>query len=175
MILNWMQKLGVAKTALAITIISILGSVTLEIGMSLIVGHLSPQAIVRCILFPGIITPIVSYAVVRVAVRLAKSETALRESEEKYRTILDNIEDGYFEVDRKGNFTFFNDSLCRLIGYSQTALMGMNNREYMDEENAKKVFQTFNRVYETGNSTKGFDWEITKVDGSNVRWMLPYQ
>ncbi|MGD2036989.1 MAG: PAS domain S-box protein [Desulfobacterales bacterium] len=166
MILNWMQKLGVAKTALAITIISILGSVTLEIGMSLIVGHLSPQAIVRCILFPGIITPIVSYAVVRVAVRLAKSETALRESEEKYRTILDNIEDGYFEVDRKGNFTFFNDSLCRLIGYSQTALMGMNNREYMDEENAKKVFQTFNRVYETGNSTKGFDWEITKVDGS---------
>ncbi len=45
-------------------------------------------------------------------------------------------------------------------------MAGMNNREYMDEENAKKVFKTFNRVYETGKPTKAFDWEIIKVDGS---------
>ena len=82
------------------------------------------------------------------AVRLAESEAALRESEKKYRTILDNIEDGYFEVDLKGNFTFFNDALCRLIGYSATAMAGMNNREYMDAENAKKVFhrQAYKRI-----------------------------
>jgi PAS domain S-box-containing protein len=42
----------------------------------------------------------------------------------------------------------------------------MNNREYMDAKNAKKVFKTFNRVYETGKPSKGFDWEITTVDGS---------
>ena len=166
MILNWMQKLGAAKTALAITLISILGSLALEIAMSLITGQLHAEAIIKSIIFPGIIAPIISYAVVRVAVRLAQSEAALRESEEKYRTILDNIEDGYFEVDLKGNFTFFNDALCRLIGYSAAAMTGMNNREYMDEENAKKVFQTFNRVYETSKPTKAFDWEIIKVDGS---------
>ncbi|MEE9497336.1 MAG: PAS domain S-box protein, partial [Desulfobacterales bacterium] len=166
MILNWMQKMGAAKTALAITVISILGALALEIGMSLISGQMHPETIIKCIIFPGIIAPIVSYAVVRVAIRLAESDAALRESEEKYRTILDNIEDGYFEVDLKGNFTFFNEALCRLIGYSPTAMAGMNNREYMDEENAKKVFQTFNQVYETGEPTKGFDWEIIKVDGS---------
>jgi PAS domain S-box-containing protein len=166
MILNWMQKLGALKTALVITVISILGSLTLEIGMSLILGHLHAISIIKCIVFPAIIAPIVSYAVIRVAVRLAESESALRESEEKYRTILDNIEDGYFEVDLEGNFTFFNDALCRLIGYSRAAMTGMNNREYMDEENAKKVFQTFNRVYETGKPSRGFDWEIIKVDGS---------
>jgi PAS domain S-box-containing protein len=166
MILNWMQKMGAVKTALAITVISILGALALEIGISLIIGEMHPEMIIKSIVFPAIIAPIISYAVVRVAVRLAASETALRESEKKYRTILDNIEDGYFEVDLKGNFTFFNDALRRLIGYSATAMAGMNNREYMDEENAKKVFQTFNRVYETGKPTKGFDWEITKVDGS---------
>ena len=37
-------------------------------------------------------------------------EEALRESEEKYRNILESIEDGYFEVDLTGNFTFMNDS-----------------------------------------------------------------
>ena len=166
MILNWIQKMGAAKTALAITVLSILGALALEIGMSSITGHLHAETIIKCIVFPAIIAPIISYAIVRVAVMLSESEAALRESEKKYRTILDNIEDGYFEVDLDGNFTYFNDALCRLIGYSATAMAGMNNREYMDEENAKKVFQTFNRVYETSKPTKAFDWEITKVDGS---------
>ncbi|MEJ2220802.1 MAG: PAS domain S-box protein [Desulfobacterales bacterium] len=158
--------MGAVRTALVITAISILASLTLEIGMSLIVGHLHLQTILKCIIFPAIISPFVSYAVVRVAVRLAESEAAVRENEEKYRSILDNIEDGYFEVDLEGNFTFFNDALCRLIGYSATAMAGMNNREYMDAENAKKVFKTFNRVYETGKPAKCFDWEIIKVDGT---------
>lgn len=96
----------------------------------------------------------------------AMSFERLRESEERYRTILDNIEDGYFEVDTAGNFTFFNKSLCRIIGYPQSALMGMNNREYMDEENAKKVFEVFHSVYDTGRATKGSDWGIIRKDGA---------
>jgi len=56
---------------------------------------------------------------VRRAVERRESEEALRESEEKYRRILENIEEGYYEVDIAGNFTFFNDSLCRLLRYSK--------------------------------------------------------
>src|ERR1035437_787621 len=43
-------------------------------------------------------------------VQRKRAEEALREREEKYRTILENIEDGYYEVDLNGNFTFFNAS-----------------------------------------------------------------
>ena len=46
-----------------------------------------------------------------------RAEEALRESEIKYRSILENIEEGYYEVDLAGNFNFFNDSLCRIWGY----------------------------------------------------------
>ncbi|MGZ6208103.1 MAG: PAS domain-containing protein, partial [Syntrophales bacterium] len=53
-----------------------------------------------------------------------RTEDALRESEEKYRTILENIEDGYFEVDIAGNLIFFNDSLCRMLGYSKDEMIG---------------------------------------------------
>jgi PAS domain S-box-containing protein len=93
-------------------------------------------------------------------------EEALRQSEEKYRTILENIEDGYYEVDLAGNLTFFNDSVCRIFGYSREELMGMNNRQYSDPESAKKVYQTFNRVYRTGEPCREYDWEIIRKDGT---------
>jgi len=96
------------------------------------------------------------------------AQEALRESEEKYRTILEDLEDGYFEVDIAGNLTFFNGSLCRIFGYSKDELIGMNNRQYTDEENAKKLYQTFNRVYTTGKSDKGFDWELISKDGNKI-------
>ena len=95
-----------------------------------------------------------------------QAEKALRESEEKYRTIIENIEDGYFEVDVAGNFTFFNDSLCRILGYSRDEMMGMNDRQYTDQENAKKLYHAFNKVYRTGEPTKGFDWEVIRKDGT---------
>ena len=95
-----------------------------------------------------------------------RAEEALRESEEKYRTILESIEDGYYEVDVAGNFTFFNDSLCRILGHPKDELMGMNNRQYMDDENAKKVYRTFNAVYRTGKPAKAFDWEVIRKDGT---------
>ena len=92
---------------------------------------------------------------------------ALRESEEKYRTILENIEDGYYEVDLAGNLTFFNDSICRILGRTKEELMGMNNRQYADQENAKKLFQTFNQVYKTGEPHRALDWEVIRRDGTS--------
>ncbi len=93
-------------------------------------------------------------------------EKAQHENEEKYRTIMETTEEGYYEIDLAGNFTFFNDSICKLLGYSRKELMGMNNRHYTDKETAKKVFQAFNKVYRTGKPTKEFDWQIIRKDGT---------
>ncbi len=95
-----------------------------------------------------------------------RAEEARQESEEKYRTILEDIEEGYFEVNIAGNFTFFNDPMCEINGYSRDEMMGMNNRQYMDKKNAKKLYQAFNRVYTTGKPSKEFGWEITRKDGA---------
>ncbi len=93
-------------------------------------------------------------------------EESLRLSEEKYRTILENIEDGYFEVDLAGNFTFFNNSLCKISGYAKEKLLGMNNRQLIDDDTAKAVYAMFNKVYRTGEPSKGFDWQMTRMDGA---------
>jgi len=95
-----------------------------------------------------------------------RAEEALKQSEEKYRTILENIEDGYYEVDLAGNLTFFNDAMCRLLAYSRDELMGINNLMYTDTENSEKLFQSFNKVYRIGEPIKDFNLEVTRKDGT---------
>ncbi len=95
-----------------------------------------------------------------------KIEEALQESEKKYRTILRDMEEGYYEVDLAGNFLFFNDPMPKSGGYSRDELMGTNYRDYMDEETAKVVYKLYNQVYTTGTPVKGFEWKIRRKDGT---------
>jgi len=101
-----------------------------------------------------------------VTFRKLASTPRYKKHAERYQNILENIQDGYFEVDFAGNFTFFNDSLGRILGYSGEELMGMNYRQYTDIDNAEKVFQAYNKVYQTGEPTEGFDWLIIRKDGT---------
>jgi diguanylate cyclase (GGDEF)-like protein/PAS domain S-box-containing protein len=95
-----------------------------------------------------------------------RMEEALRQGEERYRTIIEQMEDGYFEVDLAGNFTFVNDAECSNLGYSREELIGINNRRYTDKANAKKVFEAFHSIYETGEPIKIFNYEIIRKDGT---------
>lgn len=94
------------------------------------------------------------------------AQEALIESETQYRNILGSIEEGYFEVDLRGNFTFFNDRVCQITGYEHDALMGMNNRQYTSPETAHKMYQIFNQVYRTGEPAKVTKYEIIRKDGT---------
>ena len=100
-----------------------------------------------------------------ITIERQRAKEAVLKSEEKLRTVLTNIEDGYFEVDLAGNFTFFNPTLCKYLGYSEAELLGMNNREFMTEETAKEVFRVFNEVYQTGKPEQAFDWDVRTKDG----------
>jgi len=95
-----------------------------------------------------------------------EAEEILRQSEERYRTILEEMEDAYFEVDLGGHFTFINDSVCRDLGYSRKELMGMSYKEITVKEDLESVFKVFNEVYETGVPNKGFPWRTIRKDGN---------
>ena len=95
-----------------------------------------------------------------------QAEKSLRDSEEKYRNILTSIEEAYYEVDLTGSLTFFNDSICRILGKSRNELMGMDFRLYMDKKNATSVKQAFIEVYNTGIPKKSSEWELMRDDGT---------
>ncbi len=95
-----------------------------------------------------------------------KTEKAIRESEEKYRNILEGIEEGYFEVDLNGNYTFFNDAMCKILGYTTAELLTKNNREYTSPQTAKKIYRIFSKVYKTGRSARVLNYEVITKDGT---------
>src|SRR4030043_25906 len=94
-----------------------------------------------------------------------RAEETLRQSEERYRTILEEMEDSYFEVDLGGHFTFVNSATCRSLGYSREELMGMSYKNFTAEDSIESVFRVFNEVYRTGAPNKGFPWKIIRKDG----------
>jgi len=93
-------------------------------------------------------------------------EEARRQDAERYRTFLEEIDQGYYELDPAGNFTFVNEAEGRILGYSASELIGMNYRQYCTPDSAKKVFQLYNKLYETGEPFKGFEGEFVRKDGS---------
>ena len=97
-----------------------------------------------------------------------QDEEALRRSEEKYRTILEGIGEGYYETDLAGNFTFFNDALQRMWGYPKEELLGMNYRQYTDLETAKMLYEGHHQTYLTGIPGRYMDYEIIRKNGERL-------
>ena len=93
-----------------------------------------------------------------------QTETELGENREKYRSILESIEEGYFETDLRGNFTFFNASTSRILGWPKDELIGMNVRKYISRKIARRFLPIFNEVFKTGIPCKAIEIEIIRKD-----------
>jgi two-component system sensor histidine kinase UhpB len=60
---------------------------------------------------------------------------ALRESEEKYRMLVETMNDGLVIVDENGTLTYVNDRLCDMLGRFPQDIIGHTAIEFTDEEN----------------------------------------
>jgi two-component system sensor histidine kinase/response regulator len=87
-------------------------------------------------------------------------------SEERYRTVIDTIEDAYWEVDLSGNIVCLNECMARMYGRSKEDLMSLSYKECLDEETIKQVSQTLTRIYRTGQPETGLSWQIITGDGT---------
>ena len=77
---------------------------------------------------------------------IQKSGQAVKESVEKYKNILENIQEGYFEIDLNGNFIFFNKALCRILGYSGEELINLPYEMLMDDNTANHLKLTLENL-----------------------------
>ncbi|HRZ28642.1 MAG TPA: ATP-binding protein [Spirochaetota bacterium] len=96
---------------------------------------------------------------------LMQSQMDLKDSEERYRNIIQSIEEGYFETDLKGGFTFVNSSLEKISGYSNEELICMRHTDYTTGEWTKRIYAIFNELYTNGKPAEVVDYEILTKGG----------
>lgn len=95
-----------------------------------------------------------------------RAKEALRDSEEKYRTIIETIDDGYFEVDPLGRLNFWNHALERISGYPADELAGKRYREYVAASSIKPLRTLFREVWLGGDTDRRIEIEIIRKNGT---------
>jgi PAS domain S-box-containing protein len=96
------------------------------------------------------------------AINQKRAEEILIDSEKKYRKILEDIKEGYFEIDLNGDFTFLNEYFSEITGYSNDELLGRNYNILVNDENKDLFYNLFNHVYKTEVSQTNFQAKIKK-------------
>jgi PAS domain S-box-containing protein len=91
--------------------------------------------------------------------------TADTVSDERYRSFIENINEGVYEVDLQGNFTYFNKALCQVFGYPGEEIEGANFSKFMDAEHSRAAFEIFNKIYKTGEGIVDLLWETIDKRG----------
>jgi len=85
---------------------------------------------------------------------------------ERYQAFIENIEDGVYEVDIHGNFLYFNNSLCKVFGYTKEEIQFQNFSKFMSDEYSNIAFETFRNLYQTGQAVSNLTWEFIDKKGN---------
>ncbi len=98
-----------------------------------------------------------------------KTEQALRQSEERYRTILESIVDGYYEINLRGQVMFCNDALLSIFGYPRSEIEDLDAISLLAPDLRENAIGVFTRVHETGEPAHSIAWEISTRDETKIQ------
>jgi PAS domain S-box-containing protein/putative nucleotidyltransferase with HDIG domain len=96
-------------------------------------------------------------------------EEALRESETKYRSIIENAMEGIFQITEEGKCLLANTALVRMLGYESqeeliSATRGLERQLFI----LSTGYLDFNRLLGATGHVKGLEAQIYKKDGSKT-------
>ena len=77
-----------------------------------------------------------------------KSEEAIKESERKYRLVVDSIKEVIFSTDKDGLWTFLNPAWTEITGFTAEESIGTNFLNYVHEEDREKNLRLFEPLIE---------------------------
>jgi len=97
--------------------------------------------------------------------RRRQAEAALRESEEKFRSIVENALVGIFMVDDAFRFAYVNDELSRILHYSSEDLIGMDFRDALSDESRAFVADYYIRRRRGEQLPPRYELSVVRQDG----------
>ena len=163
---RWLTRYGAVRGTVLAALLSAAFSCAFAILVMAVLHRVNLMGIFISIGVPLIIVPLHWYPFARISEQLYATESLLRKSEGKYRSILEKMNEAYVECDLGGRLTFFNDSLCRLSGYSRAELEQRRIADFTRSRDFRKLVARAGRI--TKDETVGclYDFPITAKDGA---------
>lgn len=95
-----------------------------------------------------------------------QAEENLESTQKAMRSVLDTLQDSFFEADPRGIITYANKAFIRNLGYTRWEdVQGKNFRTFTDRKTVREIFKKFNELYETKQPLKPFEYHYRTKDG----------
>ena len=95
-----------------------------------------------------------------------QAEEALRESNQRYRLLVETLNDGLSVMDENGIITFINEKICEMLGYSMDELLGKPALELFDDDNRDILRVQREQRKQGKNAPYELTW--TRKDGGKI-------
>lgn len=95
-----------------------------------------------------------------------RMEQTLRESEEKYRRLVETLMEGIWVLDKDANTSFVNPRMAQMLGYTVDEMMGKHLFSFMDEQGKISAMRYLERRMR--NVKEQHDFEFIRKDGTRI-------
>jgi len=96
------------------------------------------------------------------------SEEALRQSEERFRALVETTSDWIWEVDCRGKYIYSSPKIKDFLGYEPEEILGKTPFDLMPEEERIKIKQNFSSLLKTGSPITGMQNIALHKNGNRV-------
>jgi diguanylate cyclase (GGDEF)-like protein/PAS domain S-box-containing protein len=97
-----------------------------------------------------------------------RADAALRESEEKYRNMVENVSDVIYEIDSQGMVIYISPVVKDIMGYEQADIVGKNFIEFVSEDDRSLLIGRFFELSE--GIEYPFEYRLISKSG-DIRWV----
>lgn len=96
------------------------------------------------------------------------SKTTLKETEEFFKQVVNNVSDIIYRIDLKGYFTYVNPSAVKQTGYSQEELMKMKYTSMIRNDFKQKAYFFFKNIFQNKIENSYFEFPLITKQGEEI-------
>lgn len=109
----------------------------------------------------------------RYILKSSQAEIALKESEGRYRSVVENLKEVIFQTDLEGNLSFLNPAWTEVTGFAQEDFIGKPFLEFISSGDREKLWLQFQQIFVGELSECRIESQFLTQSG-NIGWMEAY-